>query len=107
MVGYQAHGTRGHQLASGDRTLHIFHDEVPVRATVEILHGMSAHAGGNELMRWLGTATGPPQAAYAVHGEPDAAAALVTRLGDELGWRASVPDPGDRVDLESDGRAAG
>lgn len=106
IVGYQAQGTRGQRLVSGDRTVHIFHDEVPVRATVEVLHGMSAHAGANELMRWLGTATQAPQAAYAVHGEPDAAAALVARLGDELGWRASVPDPGDRIELESNGRAA-
>jgi metallo-beta-lactamase family protein len=106
MVGYQAFGTRGHQLVSGDRTIRIFRDEVPVRATIEILHGMSAHAGSNELMRWLGTTTRAPHAAYAVYGEPDAAAALVARLGGELGWRASVPDPGDRVALEPNGRSA-
>ena len=41
-----------------------------------------------------------PEACYVVHGEPDASAALVHRIGAELGWLAVAPRPGDRVRLD-------
>ena len=38
--------------------------------------------------------------AYVVHGEPDSAQALVTRIRDDLGWNAVVPRYGERVLLD-------
>ncbi|MFN3417162.1 MAG: MBL fold metallo-hydrolase RNA specificity domain-containing protein [Caldimonas sp.] len=35
-----------------------------------------------------------------MHGEPDAADALRTRIKEELGWRVSVPDHLARIELD-------
>jgi hypothetical protein len=43
---------------------------VPVRARIESMDSMSAHADSNEIMRWLGNFTRPPALTCLVHGEP-------------------------------------
>jgi metallo-beta-lactamase family protein len=100
LVGYQAVGTRGRRLQDGEKTLRMFGEEIPVRATVEVVHGLSAHADADGLMRWLRTAARPPRRVFVVHGEPDPAKALAQRIGTELRWKAVVPAYRDRVTLE-------
>ncbi|HEX9668845.1 MAG TPA: MBL fold metallo-hydrolase RNA specificity domain-containing protein, partial [Thermoanaerobaculia bacterium] len=90
-VGFQAEGTRGRQLLDGATTLRVFHRSVPVRARVQKIDGLSAHADAGELMRWMGTAEGAPRRAFVVHGEPGPAAALAERMRRELAWKVSVP----------------
>ncbi len=99
LVGYQAAGTRGRLLQDGARTLRIFGEDVPVRAHVETIHGLSAHADADGLLRWLRTAARPPRGVFVVHGEPAAAAALADRIRRELGWEAAVPGYRERVPL--------
>jgi metallo-beta-lactamase family protein len=67
---------------------------------VEAIHGLSAHADANGLLRWLRTAAGRPRHVFVVHGEPDAAEALAKRVRTELGWEASVPDYRERITLD-------
>ena len=43
-VGFQAGGTRGRSLIDGATELKMFGEYVPVRASVEQLQGLSAHA---------------------------------------------------------------
>jgi len=99
LVGYQAEGTRGRRLLNGEATLRIFGDEVPVRARVDAVHGLSAHADADGLLRWLGTAARPPDRVFVVHGDPGPAATLAGRIRKELGWRATVPAYRDRAPL--------
>lgn len=101
LVGYQAVGTRGRSIQDGAASVRIFGDDVAVRAHVEIVHGLSAHADADGLMRWLGTATRAPARAFVVHGEPEPAATLAARIRAELGWDVTVPGYGDRVALEA------
>jgi metallo-beta-lactamase family protein len=100
LVGYQAHGTRGRRIQNGEETVRIFGDDVPVRARVETLHGLSAHADSNGLLRWLGTATREPRRVFVVHGEPEPSHGLAARIRDELGWVVDVPEYLDRVELD-------
>ncbi len=100
LVGYQAIGTRGRRLQNGEASVRIFGEDVPVRAPVETIHGLSAHADADGLVRWLRTAARPPKRVFVVHGDPEPAAALAARIGDELGWATSVPAYRDRVALE-------
>jgi len=97
LVGYQAVGTRGRDLAEGVPQLKMHGRYVPVRAEVAQVEGFSVHADGDEIIAWLAGIPEPPQAAYVVHGEPRAAGALAGRIRDELGWLAVVPRDGERV----------
>ena len=100
LVGFQAPGTRGRLLQDGARTLRIFGEDVPVRARVEAIHGLSAHADSDGLLRWLRTATGRPRRVFVVHGDPGPAETLAGRIRAELGWDAAVPDYRERVALD-------
>jgi metallo-beta-lactamase family protein len=100
LVGYQAHGTRGRRLQDGEGAIRIFGEDVPVRARIETLHGLSAHADSNELMRWLRTCPDTPRQVFVIHGEPESSGALAERITDELGWKARIPGYGDRVELD-------
>jgi metallo-beta-lactamase family protein len=71
-VGYQAAGTPGRAIQAarpGDR-VRIDGEEVPVRAAIETLSGLSAHADRKELLRWL-RALPAPRAVALHHGEPE------------------------------------
>ena len=100
LVGFQAAQTRGRLLAEGARQVKLLGHYIPVRAEVVDLPSFSVHADADELLTWLGTAATPPEAAYVVHGEPAASAALADAAGERLGWNAVVPSYGERVRLD-------
>lgn len=90
LAGFQAVGTRGRALQDGAKTVRMHGQNIPVRAHVEIIHGMSAHADQSEIMRWLHGFTRPPRKVYVIHGEPKAAEALASLIRAELGWSTEV-----------------
>jgi metallo-beta-lactamase family protein len=98
-VGFQAKGTRGRDLIEGARQVKMFGQIIPVRARIERLNDMSAHADAGEIMRWLGTFPSAPGMTYLVHGEPTAQAVLKARIERELGWRVHVPSHGEQVEV--------
>ena len=98
-VGYQAAGTRGRRLQDGEKEIKIHGQFVPVRARIESIGSLSAHADANELLRWLGAFKRPPRTTYVVHGEEQSAAALRDKIEKELGWHAVVPTYKEVVEL--------
>ena len=99
-VGYQAAGTRGRRLVDGEKSIKIHGQMVEVRASVERIDSLSAHADSTEIMRWLSGFKRPPRTTFVVHGEPDSAQALRDRISATLGWTAVVPARDQVVDLE-------
>ena len=91
LTGYQSPGTRGRAIADGTPQVKIFGDWVPIRAQVANLRMLSAHADADELIRWAGGFDTAPQRVFVVHGEPQAADTLRSRLDREFGWPATVP----------------
>ncbi|MBL8765997.1 MAG: MBL fold metallo-hydrolase, partial [Planctomycetes bacterium] len=73
--------------------------DVPVRATIEQIDGLSAHADRTAIVRWLGAFRRPPRMTYVVHGEPSAAAALAEVLRDRLAMPARPALDGECVPL--------
>ena len=78
----------------------MFGEEVLIRAHVETIHGLSAHADADGLMRWLRTAARPPKAVFVVHSDPGPAQALSGRIRGEVGWKAVLPAYRDRIGLD-------
>ena len=99
LAGFQAPGTRGASLAAGASRLRIHGEEVPVRAEVAQLKSASSHADANELIAWLRRFQRAPRSVFITHGEPTASEALRQRVQTDLGWSASVPTHGQRMQL--------
>ena len=97
LVGFQAAGTRGRSLRDGATQLKMHGRYVPVRAEVVSVEGFSVHADSDDIVAWLSSEPEPPDVVYLVHGEPEASEALATRVRDELGWLAVVPDDAEVV----------
>ncbi|MDN4016782.1 MBL fold metallo-hydrolase [Zwartia panacis] len=98
-AGFQAGGTRGAKIVSGERTVRIFGEDVPINAEVVSLDGMSAHADSQELMGWLKTAKRAPNTVFLNHGESPAADAMRLEIKHTLGWHAVVPLLGQQFDI--------
>jgi len=89
-IGFQAPGTRGFRIKSGEPEVKIFGEMVPIRAEIAALEQFSDHADTPELLEWLGTFQRKPSATYLVHGEPEAASQLQTAMAHELGWNVQI-----------------
>ena len=97
-VGYQASGTRGRALVNGAESVAIHGEHIPVRAKVMSLHGLSAHADRDGLIRWCGSFPGPPTRIFLNHGEDPARKALAAALVEAGLPRPELPYVGDSVD---------
>lgn len=101
LAGFQAAGTRGAQLLAGAKELTIHGQRVAVRASVEVMHMLSAHADADEILAWLRRLRRPPKQTFVVHGEAAAAEALCRRINSEPAWSAVAPGYAQTIDVAS------
>ena len=97
LPGFQAQGTLGRRLVDGAKQVRIFGEDIPVRAAIHSVDGLSAHADQSALLAWAGALRKPPAQTFVVHGEVTAAQALADALGQWPGWRVTVPERGETV----------
>ncbi|WP_058509161.1 MBL fold metallo-hydrolase RNA specificity domain-containing protein [Legionella steelei] len=90
-AGYQAGGTRGARMIQGETEIKIHGQMVPVKAQVESLSNLSAHADYEELLHWLSHFRKPPKKVFITHGEPQAATSLQAKIEQQFGWTCVVP----------------
>ena len=90
-VGYQAAGTRGRALVDGAPEVRIHGHQATVRARIDRIDSMSAHADRGEIVRWLRTMPSAPQRVCLVHGEPGPMDALKQMIVQQLGWNTHTP----------------
>jgi metallo-beta-lactamase family protein len=95
-TGYQARGTLGRILVDGAQRVKIFNEEYVVKARIETLGGLSAHAGQGGLLDWIGHFRPAPRTLL-VHGEPEAQDALRDRLWEQQSLRVEIPARGDSI----------
>ncbi|HEV8260760.1 MAG TPA: MBL fold metallo-hydrolase, partial [Burkholderiales bacterium] len=98
-AGFQAAGTRGAAILNGAETVKIHGEYVPVRAEVQILSNLSAHADYAEILDWLDGFGRPPRQTFITHGEPVAADALRHRIEEKKHWKCKVPDYLEQIEL--------
>jgi Cft2 family RNA processing exonuclease len=77
---------------AGARQVKIHGNYVPVRADVQYLDMLSAHADEDEIIAWLAHLRRAPRATFVTHGEPAASDTLRHRIEEELGWHCIVPE---------------
>lgn len=99
-VGYQAVGTLGRHLVEGAKKVRILGQQHRVRARVVQLHGFSAHADRDGLLRWLSGYKKAPRHVFVTHGESQAARYFSEYVREKTGWQISAPEYLDEVVLE-------
>ena len=90
ITGFQAYGSLGRRLVDKAAKVRLFGEEVPVRASVHTIGGLSAHADQAGLLDWLRGFQSEPKAVFVVHGEPEASAVLAQAIRDDLEWNNVV-----------------
>ena len=98
-VGFQAAGTRGAAMIDGAESIKIHGEYIPVRAKVEVISNLSAHADYEEILAWLKPVQTAPKHVFITHGEPVAADMMRRHVEERLHWRASVPEYLEKVTL--------
>jgi metallo-beta-lactamase family protein len=101
IAGFQAKGTRGRQLIDRAESLRIHGMDVRVRAHVEVINGLSAHADREDILRWLSLMKSPPKRVYVIHGETRQANALAETIRERLAWNVDVAHDAQRVPLSA------
>lgn len=80
-TGYQAGGTRGAKMLAGAEGVKIHGKWIPVKARVEVMHGLSGHGDYVGIQRWLEQSRLTKNTAIKlVHGEPEALEAMRDQL---------------------------
>lgn len=87
ITGFQAYGSLGRRLVDRATKVRLFGEEVPVRASIHTIGGLSAHADQAALLDWLRGFQSSPKSIFVVHGEPEASAVLAQSIREELEWK--------------------
>jgi metallo-beta-lactamase family protein len=90
-TGYIPGQTLGRRLQEGQKRVKIFDRWYDVRCQVNTIHGLSAHADADELVRFLKPTLGKQTSSWIVHGEVDQSEGFAHRLMAEGIGRAAVP----------------
>jgi metallo-beta-lactamase family protein len=98
-VGYQAEGTLGRQILNGVSPVRILGQFYPVQMKVEETDAFSAHAGMNDLQRWLSNFKSPPKRVFLTHGEQKPMLSLESYINSKAGWQVSTPTYLEEYDL--------
>lgn len=99
IVGWQAPDTLGRRLADGERRVRIFGEPYDVKAEVETIGGLSAHAGQDFLIKYATALRGQARKIFLVHGEQGPAEALTAKLKEQGMSEVYYPELHSFVDL--------
>jgi metallo-beta-lactamase family protein len=92
ITGFQAQGSLGRRLVDGVASIRVMHQEVPVKASIHTIGGLSAHADQSGLLKWLKGFKKAPQKVFVTHGEEKSSSALAAAIQRELHWtHVTVP----------------
>lgn len=90
-VGFQALNTKGRLLQDGLKTIRIHHEEIPVKAEIITMEGLSAHADYQDTLDWLAHLKKAPKMIYINHGEKVAALSLKKKIEERFNYPCTIP----------------
>jgi len=99
IVGFQSPGSLGRQLVDGAKSVKIFGEKIPVRASIHTMGGLSAHAGQSDLLNWFSVVAPSRPRVIITHGEEKAREALSDLIGSRHGLKTERPMLGDVIEI--------
>lgn len=99
ITGYQAENTLGRKLLDKWPEVKVFGEPIRVRASIESLQALSAHADEKELLAWMKPLAGTLKKVFLVHGEPQSAEALQKAIQNEYKIETVLPGWGESFEL--------
>ena len=100
-VGFQPKGTLGRNIVNGAKHVHLFGEEIPVRAKVYTINGFSSHAGQKELLDWVSHFQSIKKL-FLIHGEPESSEDFKKQVQYKLKSKVNsieIPDYGEVTTL--------
>ena len=94
ICGFQAENTLGRRVVEKRSPLRVLGEEVELKAQVEVINALSAHADRAGLQDWIGEVKDNVRHAFAVHGEPEKVSAMQQMLKEMGIPNAVAPEPG-------------
>ena len=98
-VGYQAEGTLGRRILSGEKTVKIFGEEIGVHAEIRKLNAFSGHADQNGLLDFVEGFNKKPKRIFLVHGEYKGQQVLAEVIKSRFGIDAVIPERSEKYYL--------
>lgn len=95
LTGYQTAGSLGRMLQDGAKSVHIFREDVRVRASIEYVRGYSGHKDSDHLLAFVGDASGSLKKVYVSMGDFSSSLFLAQRIRDTYDVKTSVPHAGE------------
>ena len=100
IVGYQAENTLGRRIVEKRNPLKMLGEEIELKAQVEVINALSAHADKNGLIDWLDEIKDNVRHAFAVHGETEKVTAMAELLKEHGIANAHAPHPGETFTID-------
>lgn len=101
-VGYQAEGTLGRAIISGEKYVRILRERICVNAEIYFLEGFSAHADKNDLLKWLSGFKESPKKIFLVHGEENSKQIFAQTVKNILGYNCTVVEDVSEYNLDDE-----
>jgi metallo-beta-lactamase family protein len=99
IVGYQGHGSLGRMLVDKKKSVRIFGETIPVRASVHTFGGLSGHAGQSDLVQWLGSIAPSKPRVFLTHGEARGRDPLQEIIQDRFKLQVHQPDMLETIEI--------
>jgi len=91
-VGFQAEGTLGKRILSGEKLVKIFGEEIAVNAEIRYLDAFSGHADKVGLLDWIEQIKQKPKNIFLVHGEYSGQQIFRSEIINRFGINSVIPD---------------
>jgi metallo-beta-lactamase family protein len=99
IVGFQSPGTLGRQLVDGAKTVTMYGEKLPVKASIHTMGGFSAHADQKGLMEWFDSVAPSKPRLVITHGEEIARKTFAGLVKAKHGIKAELPKLNDAIQI--------
>lgn len=90
-TGYQALETRGRRIMDGEKEIKMLGEIIPIKAEIQVIDNISAHADYMEILNWLDNFKRSPTKVFITHGEKTASGSLKDKIEQRFGWSCELP----------------